>query len=175
MADFLRYVEQVRDVGATLSRKDANAAVRGMLAGAADDEAIAALLTAIAKRGETVPELTGFAEAIRELTVPLPLTEAERAELVDTCGTGGDGKGTFNISTGAALVAAAAGTKVAKHGNRAVTSTCGSADVLEALGVAIALPAKEAVECLRATGFTFLYAPLLNPSLKRLQPVPGAR
>jgi anthranilate phosphoribosyltransferase len=171
MADFLRYVEQVRDVGATLSRKDANAAVRAMLAGEASDEDIAALLTAIAKRGERVSELTGFAEAIREHAVPLALTEAECAELVDTCGTGGDGQGTFNISTGAALVAAAAGAKVAKHGNRAVTSACGSADVLEALGVSVALPAKEAVECLRATGFTFLYAPSLNPSLKRVQAV----
>jgi anthranilate phosphoribosyltransferase len=171
MSDFSKYVEKVRDVGAALTRNEANAAVRGMLAGAATDEEIAALLTAIAKRGETVPELTGFAEALRQLAVPLPLTEAERAQLVDTCGTGGDEKGTFNISTGAALVAAAAGAKVAKHGNRAVTSTCGSADVLEALGVAVELPPKEAVECLRATGFTFLYAPSLNPSLKRVQAV----
>jgi len=142
-----------------------------MLAGQAADEDIAALLTAIAKRGETVAELTGFAEAIRNLAVPLPLTGQERAQLVDTCGTGGDGKGTFNISTGAALVAAAAGAKVAKHGNRAVTSACGSADVLEALGVPIFLPPESAVECLRATGFTFLYAPMLNPSLKRVQSV----
>jgi anthranilate phosphoribosyltransferase len=171
MTDFFRFVEQVRDVGATLTRKDANAAVRAMLAGEAEDDEIAALLTAIAKRCETVSELIGFAEAIRELAVPLPLTEAERAQLVDTCGTGGDDKGTFNISTGAALVAAAAGAKVAKHGNRAVTSTCGSADVLEALGVSVALPPKEAVDCLRATGFTFLYAPALNPSLKRVQAV----
>jgi anthranilate phosphoribosyltransferase len=171
MSDFPKYVEKVRDVGAPLTRHEANAAVRAMLAGEAVDEEIAALLTAIAKRGETVPELTGFAEALRQLAIPLPLTEAECAQLVDTCGTGGDEQGTFNISTGAALVAAAAGAKVAKHGNRAVTSTCGSADVLEALGVAVALPAKEAVECLRATGFTFLYAPALNPSMKRVQGV----
>jgi len=156
-------------VGATLSRREANAALRAMLGGEATDEEISALLTAIAKRGERVPELTGFAEAIRSLTIPLPLTEEERAKLVDTCGTGGDGKGTFNISTGAALVAAAAGAKIAKHGNRGVTSACGSADVLEALGVAISLPVAAAVECLRATGFTFLYAPMLNPSLKRVQ------
>src|SRR5271163_3563968 len=171
MTEFSKYVEQVRDVGATLSRREANAALRAMLGGQAADEEIAALLTAIAKRGETVPELTGFAEAMRSLTVSLPLTEEERAMLVDTCGTGGDGKGTFNISTGAALVAAAAGAKIAKHGNRGVTSVCGSADVLEALGVAISLPAADAVECLRATGFTFLYAPMLNPSLKRVQAV----
>ncbi len=99
-----------------------------MLAGHAADEEIAAFLTAIAKRGETVPELTGFAEAIRELAVPLPLTEAERAQLVDTCGTGGDGKGTLNISTGAALVRR--GRREPKSPStviRAVTSTCGSA------------------------------------------------
>ena len=117
-----------------------------MLSGEAQDDDIAALLTAIAKRCETVSELTGFAEAIRQVAIPLPLTEAERMQLVDTCGTGGDGQGTFNISSGAALVAAAAGAKVAKHGNRAVTSTCGSADVLEALGVPVALPPKEAVD-----------------------------
>ncbi len=171
MSDFFKYVEKVRVVGASLSRDEANAAVRAMLMGEAVDDEIAALLTAIDKRGETVSELTGFAEALRQVSIPLPFTEGECAELVDTCGTGGDEQGTFNISTGAALVAAAAGAKVAKHGNRAVTSTCGSADVLEALGVAVALPAKEAVECLRATGFTFLYAPALNPSMKRVQAV----
>jgi len=171
MSEFLKYVEQVRDAGAALSRQDANAALRAMLGGQASDEEISAFLTAIAKRGETVQELTGFAEAIRSLAIPVPLTADERAKLVDTCGTGGDGKGTFNISTGAALVAAAAGAKIAKHGNRAVTSACGSADVLEALGVAIALPAGAAAECLRATGFVFLHAPMLNPSLKRVQAV----
>ena len=171
MADFREYVQLVRDVGSALTRPQANAALRQMLSGEAQDDDIAALLAAIAKRCETVSELTGFAEAIRQLAIPLPLTEAERMQLVDTCGTGGDGQGTFNISSGAALVAAAAGAKVAKHGNRAVTSTCGSADVLEALGVPVALPPKEAVDCLRATGFTFLYAPSLNPSLKRVQAV----
>jgi anthranilate phosphoribosyltransferase len=171
MADFRQFVVQVRDVGVTLTRGEANSALREMLAGEADDEDIAALLTAMAKRGETVAELTGFAEAMRSLSVPVPLTAEERARLVDTCGTGGDGKGTFNISTASALVAAAAGAKIAKHGNRGVTSKCGSADVLEALGVAVALPVDKAAECLRATGFTFLYAPLLHPSLKRVQAV----
>ena len=108
---------------------------------------------------------------MRALTLPVPLSDAERDILVDTCGTGGDGKGTFNISTGAALVAAAAGAKVAKHGNRGVTSKCGSADVLEALGIAVALPVDLAADCLRQTNFMFLYAPLLHPSLKRVQPV----
>jgi len=171
MADFRQYVQQVRTGDRPLTRSEANAALREMLTGNAADDDIAALLTAMATRGETVAELTGFAEAMRSLSVPVPLTEAERATLVDTCGTGGDGKGTFNISTGAALVAAAAGARIAKHGNRGVTSRCGSADVLEALGVAIALPVEQAAECLRSTGFTFLYAPLLHPALKRVQAV----
>ena len=135
------------------------------------DLEIASLLTVFATRGETVEELTGFAEAMRALSLPVPLTDEERATLVDTCGTGGDGLGTFNISTGAALVAVAAGAKVAKHGNRAVTSYCGSADVLEAMGVPVALSPEQAVACLRATGFMFLYAPALHPALKRVQPI----
>ncbi len=171
MTDFSQFVEQVRHGAASLSREDAGAALRAMLTGDAADEDIAALLTAMARRGETVEELTGFAEAMRSLSVPLPFSDQERAALVDTCGTGGDGQGTFNISTAAALIAAAAGAKVAKHGNRAVTSKCGSADVLEALGIAVTLPVDAAAECLRATGFTFLYAPLLHPSMKRVQPV----
>lgn len=154
-----------------LSREEARAALREMLVGSTSDESIATLLTAMAKRGETVDELAGFAEAMRELAVPVPLTEDERSHLIDTCGTGGDGRGTFNISTGAALVAAAAGAKVAKHGNRAITSKCGSADVLEALGVAVALTPELAVESLRATGFMFLYAPALHPTMKRVLPV----
>src|ERR1700728_3540086 len=133
-----------------------------------NDKAIAALLTAMAERRESVDELTGFAEALRSLAIPVPLTEAERAGLIDTCGTGGDGRGTFNISTGAALVATAAGAKVAKHGNRGLTSKCGSADLLEALGVAVALSPELAVASLRETGFMFLYAPALHPSLKRV-------
>jgi anthranilate phosphoribosyltransferase len=171
MPSFSQMVGLVRDAGASLSREQAAEALRAMLSGEVADAEIAALLTPMAGRGETVDELTGFAEAMRSLAVPIPLTDLERASLVDTCGTGGDGKGTFNISTGAALVAAAAGAKVAKHGNRAVTSKCGSADVLETLGIAVALPVETAAECLRATGFMFLYAPLLHPAMKRVQPV----
>jgi anthranilate phosphoribosyltransferase len=163
----------VVEQGATLSRDKARRVLTEVLADESQgsDTEIAALLTALATRGESVDELTGFAEAMRALAVPLPLAEEERTGLVDTCGTGGDGLGTFNISTGAALVAVAAGAKVAKHGNRAVTSRCGSADVLEALGIPVALSPEQTVACLRATGFMFLYAPALHPAMKRVLPI----
>jgi anthranilate phosphoribosyltransferase len=159
--------------GATLSREAARCLLADVLASEPGDGdlEIAALLTALATRGETAEELTGFAEAMRELATSLPLSDAERAALVDTCGTGGDGLGTFNISTGAALVAVAAGAKVAKHGNRAVTSKCGSADVLEALGVPVTLSPEQAVACQRETGFMFLLAPALHPAMKRVMPI----
>ena len=145
--------------------------VVSMLDGTATEVETAGLLTALATRGELAPELAGFMEEMRARSTPIPLTEGEREELVDTCGTGGGGPATFNISTGAALVAAAAGAKVAKHGNRAVTSKCGSADVLEALGVPITLSPELAAECLRETGFVFLYAPMLHPAMKAVAPV----
>lgn len=171
MVAFSQLLHTAQAGSRALSREEARAALREMLTGNASDAAIAELLTVLAHRGETVDELTGFAETMRELAVPVPLTEEERAQLIDTCGTGGDGRGTFNISTGAALVAAAAGAKVAKHGNRGVTSKCGSADVLEALGVAVALPPELAVESLRTAGFMFLYAPALHPTMKRVLPI----
>lgn len=173
MAGFRETLKLVVEQGATLHRDEARRVLTEMLtseAGGGDLE-VAALLTALATRGETVDELTGFAEAMRTLSLPIPLTDDERASLVDTCGTGGDGLGTFNISTGAALVAVAAGAKVAKHGNRAMTSRCGSADVLESLGVPVTLAPEQAIECLRATGFMFLYAPALHPAMKRVQPI----
>jgi anthranilate phosphoribosyltransferase len=176
MAGFRQTLKLVAEQGATLSREEARGLITEILAPVEGEDSpsdleIAALLTVFAVRGETADELTGVAEAMRELAVPLNLTDGERARLVDTCGTGGDGLGTFNISTGAALVAVAAGASVAKHGNRAVTSRCGSADVLEALGVPVTLAPAAAVACLRATGFMFLYAPSLHPALKRVQPV----
>lgn len=167
-------LKQITEERRSLSRVEARNALHAILtgeSGPASDAEIAALLTAIATRGESVDELTGFAEAMRALAVPIPLTAGERAALVDTCGTGGDGLGTFNISTGAALVATAAGAKVAKHGNRGITSKCGSADVLEAMGVPVALTPEQSAACLRATGFTFLFAPALHPAMKRVQPV----
>ena len=155
----------------TLGLEQASALMRRVLAGEVPDLQLAALLGAMAARGETPEEIAGFALALRQAAVALPLTEAEREQLVDTCGTGGDGSGTFNISTAAALVAAAAGAKVAKHGNRAVTSRCGSADVLEALGVPISLSAESAAEALRRHHFCFLLAPAHHPGMKAVLPV----
>lgn len=171
MSDFRVLLRDLVEEGGTLTIEQGRAALAAILNGEASDAEIASLVTAIGVRGVTADELTGFVQAIRALGRPLPLTSEERDQLVDTCGTGGDDRGTFNISTGAALVAAAAGAKVAKHGNRGVTSKCGSADVLEALGVPVELEPDAAVECLRQTGFMFLYAPLLHPALKRVQPV----
>jgi anthranilate phosphoribosyltransferase len=132
---------------------------------------IEAVLLALAERPVTADELAGFVDAMRAAAVTLPFTDDERAALVDTCGTGGDSSGTFNISTAVALVAAAAGAKIAKHGNRSLTSRCGSADVLDALGVPTSLAPAQAVECLRATGFAFLFAPLMHPAMRRVQPI----
>ncbi len=134
----------------------------------------AALFGALAARGETEEELAGFVDSLRAQVVPIPLgglSAIQRSRLVDTCGTGGDLSGTFNISTAAALVAAAAGAVVAKHGNRAVTSRCGSADVLEALGIAINHSPAEAAEALRRYGFAFLPAPSLHPAMKAVMPL----
>lgn len=171
MQDVRPMLKDMVERGRTLRAEEAHAAVGAMLDGNVTDVEIAALLTVLAERGETVDEVTGMVMALRERLVPLPITKAEHAELVDTCGTGGDGSGTFNISTAAALVAAAAGAKVAKHGNRALTSRCGSADVLEALGVPVDLTPEEAAACLRANGFVFLFAPTSHPTMRRVQPV----
>ena len=171
MPDLRPMLKEMVERGRTLRVEEARAAIGAMLDGDATDVEIAALLTVLAERGETVDEVTGVVMALRERLMPLPVTDAERAELVDTCGTGGDGSGTFNISTAAALVAAAAGAKVAKHGNRALTSRCGSADVLEALGVPVDLTPNQAVACLRAHGFVFLFAPTSHPTMRRVQPV----
>jgi anthranilate phosphoribosyltransferase len=155
----------------TLALDEARALMRQILAGHATEIEIAALLGALAGRGETAPEIAGFALAMREAATTLPLTPTEQAELVDTCGTGGDASGSFNISTAAALVAAAAGAKVAKHGNRAITSKCGSADVLEALGIPVGLTPEASAEALRRHNFCFLLAPSHHPAMKAVMPV----
>ena len=157
--------------GTALTREQANNVLEEILLGGVPDVEIAALLAVLATRGEQAPELAGFVDVMRHHATPLPFTDAEREELVDCVGTGGGGPQTFNISCGAALVASAAGAKVAKHGNRAVTSRCGAADVLEALGVPIDLGPEAAVGCLRETGFVFLFAPLYHPAMKALGPL----
>lgn len=160
----------VEDRG-SLSFDEATAVMQRILAGEVPELELAALLGALAGRGETAEEIAGFAQTLRAAATKLPLTDAERAATVDTCGTGGDGSGTFNISTAAALVAAAAGAKVAKHGNRAITSRCGSADVLEALGIPTELEPEAAAEELRSCGFCFLLAPAHHPAMKAVMPV----
>jgi len=157
--------------GAALTREQAADVLRQILTGDVPDVEITALLTVLATRGEQAPELAGFVDVMRTNAVQLPLSDEERNSLVDTCGTGGGGPLTFNISTGAAIVATAAGARVAKHGNRAVTSLAGSADVLEALGVPVNLGPELAVECLRETGFMFLFAPLYHPAMKVVSPL----
>jgi anthranilate phosphoribosyltransferase len=171
MSVLKEHLKLLAEDGAALTREQAAAVLDEILAGEASEVETAALLTVLATRGEQVPELAGFVDAMRARAISVPLTDEERAALVDTCGTGGGGPLTFNISTGAALVAAAAGAKVAKHGNRAMTSQAGSADVLEALGVPIALGPEMAAECLRETGFMFLFAPLYHPAMKAVGPV----
>jgi anthranilate phosphoribosyltransferase len=164
----LRRIVEARE---TLSRGEALILMQRILDGEATDVEIAALLGALAGRGETAEEVAGFASAMRAVATTLPLTAAEQASLVDTCGTGGDASGSFNISTAAALVAAAAGAKVAKHGNRAITSRCGSADVLDALDIPTTLAPEAAADALRQHGFCFLLAPSHHPAMKAVMPV----
>ena len=159
MSTLKALLKPLAEDGAALTREQSRAVLAAILDEQVPEIETAALLTALATRGELAPELAGFVEEMRARATPIPLTEEERALLVDTCGTGGGGPATFNISTGAALVAAAAGALVAKHGNRAVTSSCGSADVLEALGIPVGLNPPEAAAALRTHGFAFLAAP----------------
>jgi anthranilate phosphoribosyltransferase len=165
------YLKQIIEGRETLTRPEASALMQQIFAGELSEMQLAALLGALGARGETAAELAGFVDAMRDAATPIPLDEAERNALVDTCGTGGDASGTFNISTAAALVAAAAGATVAKHGNRAVTSECGSADVLEALGIPTGLSPADAAEALRRHRFAFLHAPSLQPAMKAVMPV----
>jgi anthranilate phosphoribosyltransferase len=172
----------------SLAREQAREVMAEVLAGKCTDAQIAALLVALRMKGETVEEIVGFAEAIRSAAAPLPINPAtsgaldlsgtgrdalaESADsLVDTSGTGGDASGTFNISTATAFVTAGAGVRVAKHGNRSISSKCGSADVIEALGINIQLSPERSAQCLREIGLCFLYAPNLHPAMKQVQAV----
>ncbi len=152
----------------SLSEEQATAVFRAVMRGEATPAQIAALLMGLRVKGETAEEVAGAARALREAMVRVP---AEGPYLVDTCGTGGGAVSTFNISTAAAFVAAGAGATVAKHGNRSFTSRCGSADVLEALGVRISLDAAGAAQVLREACITFLFAPNFHPAMKHAGPV----
>ena len=132
---------------------------------------MASLLTALRIKGETIDELTGAARIMRSKVNPISVSAPSGTFLLDTCGTGGDGKSTFNISTVAAFVIAGAGIKVAKHGNRSVTSTCGSADLMEALGVNIEIPVHKVEESINKVNIGFLYAPLFHGAMKHVAPV----
>lgn len=146
-----------------LDRQTACLAMGEIMDGKATPAQIGAFLAGLRVKGEQVEEIIGFAQAMRERSVRIPL---QVEGLVDTCGTGGDGSDTFNISTAAAIVAASGGVKIAKHGNRAVSSKSGSADVLEALGVPIVLTPENAAACLEATNLCFLFAPLYHQAMK---------
>lgn len=145
-----------------LAREEMYAIFGEMMDGRLSDIQKSAFLVSLRMKGETPEEITGAAMAMRERVTPLAV---DHANIIDTCGTGGDGRGTFNISTLAAVVAAAAGARVAKHGNRAVSSSCGSADLLMELGVAVDLDAPRMAQVLNRTGISFLFAPKLHPAM----------
>jgi len=165
------HLKRIAEGHETLARAEAAALLQTILNGEATDLELAALLSSLATRGEAPTEIAGFVDTMRAAATPVPLTNAERSTLIDTCGTGADSSGTFNISTAAALTAAAAGATVAKHGNRAVTSQCGSADVLEALGIPVTLSPAEGAAALRKHRFAFFHAPSLHPAMKTVMPV----
>src|SRR5499426_1995780 len=159
-----------------LTRIEAAAAMEAIMSGAATDAQIAAFLTGLRMKGETVEELIGFAQVMRQKAVRVRtrgeevagLTGTDREMLIDTCGTGGDAAGTFNVSTATAFVVAGAGLKVAKHGNRSVSSMCGSADVVETLGISLDLTPAKVARCVDEVGIGFLYAPLLHTAMKHV-------
>jgi anthranilate phosphoribosyltransferase len=159
------------EAGGHLSRQEAEAAMEEVLSGRAGEDSIVALLAGLRTKGETVEELVGFARAMRSHATPI-FPDGLRPEelLVDTCGTGGDSSGTFNISTAAAFVVAGAGVHVAKHGNRSISSKCGSADVLEALGISVNVPPDRIGAAIREIGIGFLFAPAMHTAMRHAMP-----
>jgi len=155
--------------GEDLTEAETSDAISAIMEAQAPEQQVKEFLLALREKGEALPEVVGAARAMRQHAVPLEV----RVEgvLVDTCGTGGDGLKTVNISTLAALVVAGAGVAVAKHGNRSVTSACGSADLLEALGVKIDVPTEVVRQCIEETGFGFLFAPRFHPAMKAVAPI----
>ncbi len=158
--------------GATLSEDEAAMVMEEIMTGVATPAQMGAFLTALRMRpgGETVQEIAGMARVMREKAVQVHLETQVAGRALDTCGTGGDGAGTFNVSTGAGILAAAAGASVAKHGNRSATSRCGSADVLEALGARIDLGPEQVARCVQEVGFGFMFAPAYHPAMKHVGP-----
>lgn len=150
--------------GTDLTPPEAMGVMEEIMRGAATPAQIGGFLTALRMKGETEAEITAFARVMRAAAIPVSLPAPEAR--VDTCGTGGDGAGTFNISTAAAFVAAGAGVSIVKHGNRGVSSRCGSADVLEALGVSVTTPPDRVPGVLAATGIAFLFAPVYHPAMQ---------
>ncbi|HTC34114.1 MAG TPA: anthranilate phosphoribosyltransferase [Bryobacteraceae bacterium] len=165
LSPFLHKVSARQD----LSAAEAREAMIVILSGQASTPEIAALLVGLRTKGETSDELLGFARAMREKSASIDVG-LDSEPLLDTCGTGGDGGGTFNISTVAAFVVAGAGVRVAKHGNRSFSSRCGSADILEQLGVHVSLAPDRAAQAIREIGIGFLFAPLMHPAMKHAQP-----
>jgi len=174
ITEALRQLVERRD----LTRIEAAAAMEAIMSGAATNAQIAAFLTALRMKGETVEELIGLAQVMRQKVVRIRtradqvagLTGTDREMLIDTCGTGGDATGTFNVSTATAFVVAGSGLRVAKHGNRSVSSLCGSADVVETLGINLDLPPQNVARCVDEVGIGFLYAPLLHTAMKHVMP-----
>jgi anthranilate phosphoribosyltransferase len=158
--------------GQPLTEEQAFGLMQALAAGAMEPALAGALLAGLRAKGETAEEIRGFARAMRELAVRPPIPEGEAT--VDTVGTGGDGSGSLNLSTGTGLLAAAAGSRVVKHGNRSISSRSGSADMLEHLGMPLPLDGDAAARCLEATGFTFLFAPAYHPAMKAIMPVRAA-
>ena len=153
--------------GSSLSMEEASATMREIMEGEVTPAQLGAFLTALRVKGETPEEIAGMATIMREKALKVHVD----GTLVDTCGTGGDGKGSFNVSTAASFVAAASGVKVAKHGNRAASGSCGSADVLEALGVKIDLGPEGVKRCIEEVGIGFMFAPTFHPAMRHAAPV----
>lgn len=166
--DIQEVIQTVVD-GQELNRAEASAAMNAIMTGQVTDAQIGALVTGLRMKGETVDEIAGFAQTMRDHALTVDV-DSDHLPLLDTCGTGGDHSNSFNISTTATFVIAAAGVRIAKHGNRAASSRCGSADLLEALGVAVELTPEQVVQSVEQVGIGFMYAPAFHPAMRFVGP-----
>ncbi|MFH1666257.1 MAG: anthranilate phosphoribosyltransferase [Elusimicrobiota bacterium] len=153
-------------IGKNLTEKEASEVMTEIMSGQASEAQISSFITALRMKGETIDEITGCAKVMRQFAVPFVSTVPRSERILDTCGTGGDSSKTFNISTVTAFVAAGAGAFVAKHGNRSVSSSCGSADLMESLGIKLELTREQAQQCLTEVGIVFLFAPAWHTAMK---------